>query len=173
MIGSCGRELCCSSHMKNFISITTSHARYQELSLNPQKLAGQCSKLKCCLNYELDCYVDKQKNFPPKEIPLDLLDGRAYFVKVEIYKGVYWYSFDPNSQVNLTAVPVERVAEIQKMNRKGEKPVKLVENEFVTKSVNDFENMVGQESITRFESKKSSHGRRRNKRRPPRNDNKR
>lgn len=172
-IGSCGRELCCSSYMKNFISITTSHARYQELSLNPQKLAGQCSKLKCCLNYELDCYVDRQKEYPPKDIPLELADGKAYFIKIEIYKGIYWYSFDQNSMVNLTAVPVERVAEIQKMNRKGEKPFKLVENEHTAIATNDFENMVGKESLTRFEGKKKSQGGRRNKRRPGRNDKKR
>lgn len=171
-IGSCGRELCCSSYMKNFNSITTSHARYQELSLNPQKLAGQCSKLKCCLNYELDSYVDRQKDFPPRDIPLELADGRAFFVKIEIYKGLFWYSFDQHSMVNLTAVPVERVAEIQKLNRKGEKPFKLVENETQELVANDFENMVGKESLTRFESKKTSHGGKRNKRRPGRNERK-
>lgn len=171
-IGSCGRELCCSSYMKNFISITTSHARYQELSLNPQKLAGQCSKLKCCLNYELDSYVDRQKDYPPREIPLDVADGRAYFVKIEIYKGIYWYSFDQYSMVNLTAVPVERVAEIQKLNRRGEKPLKLVENETQVISSNDFENMVGKESLTRFEGKKNNHNGRRNKRRQGRNERK-
>lgn len=171
-IGSCGRELCCSSYMKNFISITTSHARYQELSLNPQKLAGQCSKLKCCLNYELDSYVDRQKGFPPKDVPLELADGRAYFVKLEIYKGIYWYSFDPNSMVNITAVPVERVAEIIRMNRNGEKPLRLVENEYISKPGNDFENMVGQESLTRFEGKQGKNSKRRNKRRPGKNDRK-
>lgn len=170
-IGSCGRELCCASYMKNFISITTSHARYQELSLNPQKLAGQCSKLKCCLNYELDGYVDKQRDFPPKDIPLELSDGRAYFTKMEVYKGVYWYSFDSNSMVNLTAVPVERVFEIQKLNKKGVKPDKLVEFEFSEKPKNDFENIVGQESITRFESKKGSHPRKKRFNKRGRNEN--
>ncbi len=111
-IGSCGRELCCSTHITNFISVTTTHAKYQELSLNPQKLAGQCSKLKCCLNFELDCYVDAQRSFPPKEIPLQALDCTAYFQKLEVHKGIYWYSTDQQSSANLIALPVERVKEI-------------------------------------------------------------
>jgi cell fate regulator YaaT (PSP1 superfamily) len=169
-IGSCGRELCCSSHITGFTSITTSHARYQDLSLNPQKLAGQCGKLKCCLSYEFDSYVDRQKQFPPKEKALDLADGRAYFVKMEIYKGIYWYSFDQHAPVNITAVPVERVAEIQKLNARGIKPERLMEREFAPATVSDYENEVGKESITRFDRKKGSGGKRRNKRRGERND---
>jgi hypothetical protein len=125
-IGSCGRELCCSTHISNFISVTTTHAKYQELSLNPQKLAGQCSKLKCCLNFEFDCYVDAQRSFPPKDIPLELSDSTAYFQKMEVHKSLYWYSSDPNSPANLIPVPVERVKEIQALNRKGLKPDKLI-----------------------------------------------
>jgi cell fate regulator YaaT (PSP1 superfamily) len=124
-IGSCGRELCCSTHITNFISVTTTHAKYQELSLNPQKLAGQCGKLKCCLNFELDCYVDVQRSFPPREIPLEATDCTAYFQKLEVHKGIYWYSTDPQSSANMIALPVERVREIQAINRKGKKVDKL------------------------------------------------
>jgi cell fate regulator YaaT (PSP1 superfamily) len=124
-IGSCGRELCCSTYITNFISVTTTHAKYQELSLNPQKLAGQCSKLKCCLNFELDCYVDAQRSFPPKDIPLEALDCTAYFQKLEVHKGLYWYSTDPHSTANLIALPVKRVKEIQALNRKGTKVDRL------------------------------------------------
>jgi cell fate regulator YaaT (PSP1 superfamily) len=120
-ISSCGRELCCATHITNFISITTTHAKYQELSLNPQKLAGQCSKLKCCLNFELNCYVDAQRSFPPKDIPLEALDCTAWFHKVEIHKGIYWYSTDPHSSANLIALTVQRVKEIQALNKKGTK----------------------------------------------------
>jgi cell fate regulator YaaT (PSP1 superfamily) len=124
-IGSCGRELCCSTHITNFISVTTTHAKYQELSLNPQKLAGQCSKLKCCLNFELDCYVDVQRSFPPRDIPLEAVDCTAYFQKLEVHKGIYWYSTDAQSSANLIALPVDRVREIQSINRKGKKVDKL------------------------------------------------
>ena len=173
-IGSCGRELCCSSYMTNFVSVTTAHARIQDLSLNPQKLAGQCGKLKCCLNYEIDCYADKQKSFPSKEIPLEVEDGTAHFVKMEIYKGLYWYSFERGSMANMTAVPVERVAEIQKLNRNGKKPARLVENQFAATGEHVFENTVGQESLTRFDDKnrKRGQGRSRNKRKKRRNDRK-
>jgi len=167
-IGSCGRELCCSSYLTNFVSVTTAHARCQELSLNPQKLAGQCGKLKCCLNYELDCYVDKQKHFPPKE-PLDTLEGKAWFMKMEIYKGLFWYSYDRENPVNMIAVPVERVKEIQEMNRKGKKPAKLVDNVYDSIDTMSFSDGVGSDSITRFENKgerkvkKHKRGKRRNK----------
>jgi cell fate regulator YaaT (PSP1 superfamily) len=150
-IGSCGRELCCSTHISNFISVTTTHAKYQELSLNPQKLAGQCSKLKCCLNFEFDCYIDAQRSFPPKEIPLELTDSTAYFQKMEVHKRIYWYSTDPNSPTNLTSVPVERVREIQALNRKGQKPDKLIlsENNPEMKPVS--EDLLMNNSLTRFD----------------------
>ena len=168
-IGSCGRELCCSSYLSNFISVTTAYARCQDLSLNPQKLAGQCGKLKCCLNYELDCYVDKQKSFPPKD-PLETQEGKAWFTKMEIYKGIYWYSLDPDSQVHMTAVPVERVAEIQQMNSKGEKPAKLVEMDFDSSNPASFNDVVGNDSLSRFE-KKHDKTKRKNKRGKRKNDN--
>ncbi len=120
-IGTCGRELCCSTHVTNFVSVTTSHARYQDLSLNPQKLAGQCGKLKCCLTYELDCYIDAQKDFPSREIPLELAGGTAYFMKMEVHTGIYWYSSDQRMAVNLTAVPVARVREIISAQQKRHK----------------------------------------------------
>lgn len=167
-IGSCGRELCCSSYLSNFVSVTTAYARCQELSLNPQKLAGQCGKLKCCLNYELDCYVDKQKSFPSKD-PLETQEGKAWFSKMEIYKGIYWYSFDPDNYVKLTAVPVERVKEIQEMNRKGRKPAKLVESIYDDNNIS-FNNNVGNDSLTRFESKHDKK-KRKNKRAKRRNKN--
>ncbi|MBS0012003.1 MAG: hypothetical protein KFF49_11365 [Bacteroidales bacterium] len=168
-IGSCGRELCCASYLSNFMSVTTAYARCQELSLNPQKLAGQCGKLKCCLHYELDCYLDKQKSFPPKE-PLETKEGKAWFSKMEIYKGVYWYSFDQTNSVNLTAVPVERVREIQMMNRKGENPPKLLEKMYDDIDTISFNNVIGNDSLTRFE-KPGDKKARRNKKGKRRNQN--
>lgn len=102
-IGPCGRELCCCTWMGNFVSVTTTSARYQEISLNPQKLAGQCSKLKCCLNYELDCYIDAQKNFPPTNIPLETERGKYIFLKADIFKGIFWYG--PKWQVPAIRLP--------------------------------------------------------------------
>jgi cell fate regulator YaaT (PSP1 superfamily) len=150
-IGSCGRELCCSTHITNFISVTTTHAKYQELSLNPQKLAGQCSKLKCCLNFELDCYVDAQRSFPPKEIPLQALDCTAYFQKLEVHKGIYWYSTDQQSSANLIALPVERVKEIQAINRKGKKVDKLKEADESWEAEPVSHDLLKNNSLTRFD----------------------
>jgi len=161
-IGSCGRELCCSTHITNFISVTTTHAKYQELSLNPQKLAGQCSKLKCCLNFELDCYVDAQRSFPPKEIPLQALDCTAYFQKLEVHKGIYWYSTDQHSSANLIALPVERVKEIQAINRKGKKVDKLktIEESWETEPVSH--DLLKNNSLTRFDQPDEMKNRQRN-----------
>jgi len=150
-IGSCGRELCCATHITNFVSVTTTHAKYQELSLNPQKLAGQCSKLKCCLNFELDCYVDAQRTFPPKDVPLEALDCTAYFQKLEVHKGLYWYSTDPHSNANLIALPVQRVREIQAINRKGKKvdKLKLVDEAWEITPVS--QDLLKNNSLTRFD----------------------
>jgi cell fate regulator YaaT (PSP1 superfamily) len=150
-IGSCGRELCCATHITNFISVTTTHAKYQELSLNPQKLAGQCSKLKCCLTFELDCYVDAQRSFPPKDVPLEALDCTAYFQKMEVHKGLYWYTIDPHSTANLIALPVQRVWEIQAINRKGEKvdKLKLVDQSWEVTPVS--QDLLKNNSLTRFD----------------------
>jgi cell fate regulator YaaT (PSP1 superfamily) len=150
-ISSCGRELCCATHITNFISITTTHAKYQELSLNPQKLAGQCSKLKCCLNFELDCYVDAQRSFPPKDIPLEALDCTGWFHKMEIHKGIYWYSTDPHSTANLIALPVQRVKEILALNKKGIKPDRLqvVDDSWNIPPVS--QDLLKNNSLTRFD----------------------
>lgn len=153
-IGSCGRELCCSTWMINFVSVSTSAARYQELSLNPQKLAGQCGKLKCCLNYELDCYLDAQKDFPNPEIPLELMEGTAYHQKTDIFNRLMWYSFDSRSGINTMPVPVDRVKEILEMNKKGQKPDFLVKDtSAIVAKEPSFDNVVGQESLTRFDGK--------------------
>lgn len=119
-IGPCGRELCCATWMTNFVSVSTSAARYQDISLNPQKLAGQCAKLKCCLNYEVDAYVEAQKRLPSKEITLETVDGTFYFFKADILKGSITYSTDKNFMANIVTIPARRAFEIINMNRRGE-----------------------------------------------------
>jgi cell fate regulator YaaT (PSP1 superfamily) len=165
-IGSCGRELCCSTYITNFISVTTSHAKYQELSLNPQKLAGQCSKLKCCLNFEVDCYVDAQRSFPPREIPLEAADTTAYFQKLEVHKGIYWYSTDPHSAANLIALPVQRVKEIQALNRKGKKVDRLLNVTASEEPEHISADLLKNNSLTRFDppDKKNPHNKQGNRR---------
>ena len=170
-IGSCGRELCCASWMNKFVSVSTSAAKYQELSLNPLKLAGQCGKLKCCLNYELDVYLDAQKNFPRANIVLETMEGSYYHQKTDIFKKVMWYSSDPNSSLNLVPVSVERVIEIQQMNKEGRKPDQLQDKYYQEESASlNFENVVGQDSLTRFDRKNArKKKKRRNKNRNQRN----
>jgi cell fate regulator YaaT (PSP1 superfamily) len=153
-IGPCGRELCCSTWLTDFRTVSTSAARYQQLSLNPQKLAGQCGKLKCCLNYELDSYLDALKEFPSLKAKLELKDGTAFAQKVDIFKGVMWYTTksDPTKFIE---VPVERVNEILAMNKEGKKPSALVEHEYAEPVVkHDYENVVGQDDLTRFDRPK-------------------
>jgi cell fate regulator YaaT (PSP1 superfamily) len=169
-IGSCGRELCCSSWINNFVSVTTNSARVQELSLNPQKLAGQCGKLKCCLNYELDTYADARKGFPRTTITLETKDALYYHQKTDIFKGVMWYSSEPNSAVNLTPVQVDRVNEIIEANKKGIKPLKLVEqytNNEVAAEIG-YGSAIEENSLTRFDEKKKrkTKKRRKGKRKP-------
>lgn len=178
-IGSCGRELCCSTYITNFISVTTTHAKYQELSLNPQKLAGQCGKLKCCLNFELDCYVDAQRSFPSRDIPLESMECTAYFQKVEVHKGLYWYSTDSRTSANLISLPVDRVREIQALNRKGKKPDKLRKAEDNWEAEPVSHDLLKNNSLTRFdqpEEKKQKHnqqhGRRKNRKFIPKKNNK-
>lgn len=165
-IGACGRELCCSTCITNFTSVTTSHAKYQELSLNPQKLAGQCSKLKCCLSFEFDCYLDAQRTFPPKDIPLELADTTAYFLKMEVHKCLYWYTTDPHSTVNIIPVPVERVKEIQALNRKGKKPDQLLVRDENFESAKVSQDLLQNNSLTRFdpEDRKNNRPRHQHKR---------
>lgn len=166
-IGSCGRELCCSTWITNFSSVTTNSARHQEISLNPQKLAGQCGKLKCCLNYELDSYIDAQKDFPKVTEPLRLFDGSAYLQKTDIFKRLMWFSSAPDSAMNLTAVSVDRVKEIVEMNRRGLKADKLlgdISEESLLRAKQlaepDFKNVVGEDSITRFDRSSKKNGQR-------------
>ncbi|OFX43474.1 MAG: hypothetical protein A2046_11560 [Bacteroidetes bacterium GWA2_30_7] len=154
-IGPCGRELCCTTWLSNFNSVSTGAARYQELSLNPQKLAGQCSKLKCCLNYELDTYLDAIKDFPNTSTPLEVKEGTAYYQKTDVFKEIMWYSFDKNNSINLVPVPVSRVKEILNANKQGIKfDTILIETEPIKDKL-DFQNTVGQESITRFDDKRN------------------
>jgi len=165
-IGPCGRELCCCTWISNFVSVTTNAARYQEISLNPQKLAGQCSKLKCCLNYELDCYIDAQKNFPSTNIALETEKGTYNYLKADIFKGLFYYVREGNQPGGMVAVSVENVKEIQRLNRSGKRVAQLTnENVVVTEHEEPgYHNTVGQESLDRFDQKSKS---RRKKRRKP------
>jgi len=156
-IGPCGRELCCATHIKSFVSVSTNSARNQELSLNPQKLAGQCGKLKCCLNFEIDCYIDAQKDFPSSTIELKSKNGTAFHVKTEIYKKILWYSYDKEHAFNAIPLPLERVREIIKLNSKGVIPDELSEKNPVNMfNVVGYEDTVGQESLTRFDDKEKA-----------------
>lgn len=154
-IGSCGRELCCSTWLTDFRSVSTSAARYQQLSLNPQKLAGQCGKLKCCLNYELDMYLDAMKAFPKGDIRLKTKKGVANHIKTDVFKQEMWYAYEGEAGAGsgLIALHPDRVREIIRLNRKDEKPADL--NEFVKEEITikepDYNNVVGQDSLNRFE----------------------
>jgi cell fate regulator YaaT (PSP1 superfamily) len=165
-IGPCGRELCCCTWISNFVSVTTNAARYQEISLNPQKLAGQCSKLKCCLNYELDCYIDAQKYFPPTNIPLETEKGNYNYLKADIFKGIFYYVKEGNQPGGMVAVSVDNVKEIHRLNRSGKKIAQLTgENMVVAEPEgHGYQNTVGQESLDRFDQTTKN---RRKKRRKP------
>ncbi len=162
-IGSCGRELCCSTWITNFVSVTTVSAKIQELSLNPQKLAGQCGKLKCCLNYEYDSYIDAQSDFPDTTIVLETKTGKAYHQKTDIYKRTMWYSFDEHAAVNLTPVDVDRVIEVIELNKKGVAVEHLSENN--GQHMND---ILGSEDLDKNlkNLKKNEQNKRRKKRKP-------
>lgn len=127
--GPCGRELCCATWMKNFVSVSTNAARIQDISLNPQKLAGMCAKLKCCLNYEVDEYIEAGKKLPSKEVMLQTKDSDYYYFKSDILAGTVTYSTDKNLAANLETISAERAREIIEMNRKGEKPLVLNEDD--------------------------------------------
>lgn len=156
-IGSCGRELCCSTCVTNFNSVTTNSAREQDLSLNPQKLAGQCGKLKCCLNYEVDSYISARNDFPASQITLETTTQRAYYQKSDVYKRIMWYSIDKENSSNIIPIPVERVKEIIKLNKNGKKPeVFLIEKTpEELKMPEGFKNVVEEDSITRFDNQKT------------------
>ena len=165
-IGSCGRELCCSTWLTDFRSVSTSAARYQQLSLNPQKLAGQCGKLKCCLNYELDLYLEALKDFPSQDTKLKTEKGIAFCQKTDIFKETLWFSYK-DEPANWHRLSKEQVVEILERNKKKEKVVSLeeyaVENVVEDKVV--FENVVGQDSLTRFDRPKRSRNRNKNRNR--------
>lgn len=163
-IGSCGRELCCSTWLTDFRSVSTSAARYQQLSLNPLKLAGQCGKLKCCLNYELDSYLDALKDFPKTEIKLLTEKGTAVCQKTDIFKGHMWYAYE-GEWMNWYKITKDQANEILELNKKNEKAVSLEEyaSDLLEDTKNEFENVVGQDSLTRFDSPKQKNKRKSNK----------
>ena len=173
-IGSCGRELCCSTWLTDFRSVSTSAARYQQLSLNPQKLAGQCGKLKCCLNYELDTYLDALKSFPATDIKLLTEKGTAVCQKTDIFKGHMWYAYE-GEWMNWHKITTDQANEIISLNKKNKKVASLEEyaSTLIEDTKNEFENVVGQDSLTRFDSPKPNNkrkNRRNNKnRRKPQN----
>lgn len=170
-IGSCGRELCCSTWLTDFRSVNTSAARYQQLSLNPQKLAGQCGKLKCCLNYELDTYLDALKDFPSFETKLKTEKGDAVCQKQDIFKGLMWFSYF-DSIANWHVLTIEQVKEIVSNNKKGI-PVTALEDYAVNNVVEEektvFSNAMGQESLTRFDQPKKKKKKRFNNKRKENN----
>ncbi len=157
-IGPCGRELCCATWMKNFVSVSTGAARYQDISLNPQKLAGQCAKLKCCMNYEVDTYVEAGKRLPSREITLLTQDAEYFFFKADILGGLVTYSTDKRLAANLVTLTTARVFEVINMNRRGEKPEKLNNNE--TTDQTKPADLVEQESLTRFDKRRKNKGKR-------------
>ena len=150
--GPCGRELCCATWMKNFVSVGTSSARFQDLSLNPQKLAGQCAKLKCCMNYEVDQYIEASRRLPSKEIMLQSMEGDFYLFKSDILSGVVTYSTDKRVAANLVTIPASRALEIIAMNKNGEKPDTIEEGgrKIPEKPVD----LATQEDLNRFDKKK-------------------
>lgn len=157
-IGPCGRELCCATWMTNFVSVSTSAARYQDISLNPQKLAGQCAKLKCCLNYEVDCYVEAQKRLPSREITLETKDGEFFFFKADILSNQITYSSDKNIPANLVTISGRRAFEIIGLNRRGIKPDSLIEETHRSEPKKPVD-LLEQESLTRFDrSRKGKSG---------------
>ncbi len=162
-IGPCGRPLCCSQWMTNFVSVATSAARYQDISLNPQKLAGQCAKLKCCLNFEVDTYVEASKKMPPREVRLETADATYYHFKSDIFNRLVTYSTDKSLAANLVTIDADRVFEIIALNKAGEKPLTLQrEADVKPKEKAAFGDILGEDDLTRFDKKKK----RKNKKKP-------
>jgi cell fate regulator YaaT (PSP1 superfamily) len=174
-IGSCGRELCCSTWLVDFRSVSTSAARYQQLSLNPQKLAGQCGKLKCCLNYELDSYLDALKDIPKSDVKLFTQKGTAVCQKTDIFKGHLWYAYE-GEWMNWHKITKDQANEIIELNKKKEKITSLEEYalELIEDTKTEFENVVGQDSLTRFDipnrNNRSKNNRRNKRRKKPQNN---
>jgi len=169
-IGPCGRELCCSTWITNFKSVSTTAARYQEISLNPQKLAGQCGKLKCCLNYELDAYIEAQQDFPDTSTPIDTQDGLYFHLKTDVFKRLMWYcsSRDSGGSGNIVTLSVDSVKEYLKLNKKGIR-IKELEAEVEVKekgpSEPGYANVIEEESLTRFDDKAKKGNNNNNRRR--------
>lgn len=151
-IGPCGREMCCATWMKNFASVSTNAARFQNISLNPQKLAGQCAKLKCCLNYEVNTYVEAVKKMPGRDVTLETKDAVYYLFKADPLSKEVTYSTDKNIPANLVVIPASRAFEVISMNRRGEKPESLNKEAIRTKPVHT--DLTEQDSLTRFDKAK-------------------
>ena len=151
--GPCGRELCCATWMKNFSSVSTNAARFQDISLNPQKLAGMCAKLKCCLNYEVDNYMEAGKKMPQRDVVLQTLDSDYYFFKQDILAGIVTYSTDKRMAANLETITAERAREIIEMNKRGEKPLQLVPDDHVREPQKPVDLLDGAD-LTRFDKAK-------------------
>jgi cell fate regulator YaaT (PSP1 superfamily) len=151
--GPCGRELCCATWMKNFSSVSTNAARIQDISLNPQKLAGMCAKLKCCLNYEVDDYLEASRKLPPKDVVLITQDAEYHLFKTDILAGLCTYSTDKNMGANLETITAKRAKEIIAMNKKGEKPLSLMEDDRV-KEVKKPVDLLADADVSRFDKAK-------------------
>ena len=173
-IGSCGRELCCSTWLTDFRSVSTSAARYQQLSLNPLKLAGQCGKLKCCLNYELDSYMDALLDFPKTSLWLHTQKGTAVFQKMDIFKGWIWYAYKDNPVIwhKLTVEQTNQIIEMNKSNNKARSLEEFSqEAELETVEASSFTDVVGQDSLTRFDKPKYKRKRKKGRSNKGRNPN--
>lgn len=155
-IGPCGRELCCATWMKNFNSVSTAAARFQDIAPNPQKLAGQCAKLKCCLNYEADTYVEAFKKLPPRDVQLETADATYFFFKADILALQVTYSTDKRLAANLVTIPAERAHQVIEMNKAGEKPIAL--DEEMHQEVKRPVDLVEQEDLTRFDRTRRKRG---------------
>lgn len=151
--GVCGRQLCCSSWLTNFTSVTTNAARVQEISLNPQKLAGKCGKLKCCINYEVEVYSDAKKEFPDLTKILETEEGKFFFQKADIFKKIIWYSGSEDSNFNMISLSIDRVKEIIELNRSGKKPLKIKGETVLIEEREVKADLFSNESITRFDEK--------------------
>ena len=162
--GPCGRELCCATWMKNFVSVGTNAARYQDISLNPQKLAGMCAKLKCCLNYEVDSYVEASRRFPPRNIVLQTMDSDYFFFKSDILAGLVTYSTDKNSAANLETITASRAREVVEMNKRGEKPLSLSDDNVQNATKPSVDLLAGAD-VSRFDKAKKKKNKPRGQRR--------
>ena len=164
-IGPCGRPLCCSSWMTNFVSVSTGAARFQDISLNPQKLAGQCAKLKCCLNFEVDAYVEASKKMPGKDVRLETMDSTYYHFKSDIFKREITYSTDKSIAANTITIDADRAFEIIALNKRGEKPLSLLRDGEEAPKTQKYNDILDQDNLNRFDNKK------RKKKKPSKNRN--